>query len=290
MHVAIIGNPIAGTGGAVDGIRRLEARLSELGCRVTTRWTGEPGDTTAPARNLEGAADCLIVAGGDGTIHQILNSLRDPGRTPLAILPVGTANILARDLGLPRQIEEAARMVLAGKVRKIDMGTIAPGRRFMMVASCGFDAMVIRALHARRRGTLGARRYPLAILETLMNYTVPTLRVSVDGKPPVVGAMVVVANTPTYAGIMSVADRARLDSAHLDVVVIRFGSITALTRYAWMSWRKRLSKLPDVAYLTGTSVRVESDMPVDVEVDGECSGHTPVEIGLKPAAVPLVVP
>ena len=98
------------------------------------------------------------------------------------------------------------------------------------------------------------------------------------------------ANTFTYAGFLSVADRARCDSGHLDVVVFPRGSLPALARYAWAGWRRRVSSLPGVSYLTGASVRIDSSDPVDVEVDGEHYGVTPIDITLQTAAARVLTP
>ena len=85
----------------------------------------------------------------------------------------------------------------------------------------------------------------------MRRYRAPRLRVRVDGAAPIEGALVVAANTSTYAGVMSVADRARPDSGHFDVVVLPRGNVASLMRYAWMSWRRRISRLDGVAYVTG---------------------------------------
>ena len=124
----------------------------------------------------------------------------------------------------------------------------------------------------------------------MLAYRAPTLRVTVPGTPPVEGALVVVANTFTYAGIMRVASRARCDSGHLDVVVFPCGSVPSLTRYALAGWRHQVDRIQGVRYLTGDSVHIDSPAAVDVEVDGEYYGTTPVDITLKPATVPLLVP
>ncbi len=113
---------------------------------------------------------------------------------------------------------------------------------------------------------------------------------SVEGGRPIEGAWVVVANTFTYAGFLSVADRARCDSGHLDVVVFPRGSLPAQARYAWAGWRRRVSSLPGVSYLTGASVRIDLSDPVDVEVDGEYYGVTPIDITLQTAAAQVLTP
>ena len=288
MRVLIIGNPIAGVGRAGRRVGELGRLLQDRGCEVTTRLTRGSGDARAFAESVGGDVDCLVIAGGDGTIHEAVNGLADPSGTPIAILGVGTANLLARDLDLPRTPHGVADLIQHGRTRMPDPGLIGGERRFFAVASAGLDAMVIRALHGTRRGALGFGGYPLPILKAISRYRPPRLRVSVEGGRPVEGAWVVVANTFTYAGFLSVADRARCDSGRLDVVVFPRGSLPALARYAWAGWRRRVSKLTGVSYLTGVSVRIDSSDPVDVEVDGEYYGVTPIDIALQTAAAPVL--
>ncbi len=290
MRIMIIGNPAAGTGRAVQSIRRLESCLRRRGCQPQTVLTEVRGQATELARQVDGDVDCLVVAGGDGTIHETVNGLADPTRTPIAILRVGTANILAKDLKLPRDVDMLADSIVRRRIRRLDLGLLGAGRRFLMVVSCGFDASVIRSIHENRSSARGPWGYPLPIFRTMRRYRAPRLRVRVDGAAPIEGALVVAANTSTYAGVMSVADRARPDSGHFDVVVLPRGNVASLMRYAWMSWRRRISRLDGVAYVTGTSVRIESQDDPDVEVDGESYGTTPVELTLQPGAVPVVVP
>ena len=286
----IIGNPVAGTGRAERSIVELEEALRRRGCGVETFRTKARGEAVELARRVDADVDCLVVAGGDGTIHETVNGLADPARTPMAILRVGTANILAKDLEIPESAESLADLIVRGKTRRLDLGLLGTGTRFLMVVSCGFDAAVIRSIHENRRSRGGAWGYPLPILRTMARYRVPHLCVQVDGAAPIEGAMVVIANTRTYAGIMSVADRALPDSGHFDVVVFPRGSVRSLLHYAWASWRRRVSQLQEVAYVTGASVRIESQHETDVEVDGEYYGTAPVDMKLQPGAVPVVVP
>lgn len=290
MRIMIIGNPTAGAGRAGRSILRLEQALRGRGCVPQTVLTDWRGHATEIARDIEDTVDCLVVAGGDGTIHETINGLADPIRTPIAILRVGTANILAKDLNLPVDVDAVADSIVRCRVRWLDIGRLGADRRFLMVVSCGFDASVIRSIHENRRSARGPWGYPRPIFRTMLCHSSPRLLVQVDGGAPIEGAMVVVANTRTYAGVMSVADRARPDSGHFDVVVFPRGRLVSLMRYAWMSWRCRISQAKDVAYVTGTSVRIESADEPDVEVDGEYYGSTPVELTLQPAAVSVVVP
>ena len=116
------------------------------------------------------------------------------------------------------------------------------------------------------------------------------ITVEIDGRPAVEGQMVIVSNTRNYGGLFTLADRARCDSGHLDVCVVRDGSIGGLLSAGISGLTGGLSRREDVAYLTGQRIRVRADAAIPYEVDGDFAGDTPIDIELRPAHVPIVVP
>lgn len=211
-NIHIIANPASGTGGTGQRLSGLERVLADAGCRVSVRTTECPGDATRLARAVPDDADAIVVAGGDGTVNEVVNGLNGRSRTPLAILATGGANVLARELDLPKDAEGLAAVILGGRTREIDLGVVDSGRNFLAMLSVGFDASVVREVQRTRRGTLGMRGFVMPALRTALAYAAPAISVRIDGGEPVHGALVVVANTATYGGIMRVADRARCDS------------------------------------------------------------------------------
>ncbi|MEX2213743.1 MAG: diacylglycerol kinase family protein [Phycisphaeraceae bacterium] len=326
MKLRIIGNPIAGGGKAAPRIKALTALLQGRGHSVEVQLTTKAGDAKAWAGELPEDLDRLIVAGGDGTLNEVLNGLVDPSRVPIVQMPVGTANVLVRELGLPWKPAGVAEIVESGRVRLVDMGEIRmvadedtnqsasqsdvgptltrplPGRegsleqtsaswtRFLVVMSVGFDSMVIEDIHRNRKGKLGFFGYMKPIWRTIRRYTPPVITVRVDGQAMERGAMVVVANARNYAGLFTVAEKAAMDSGVLDVCVLPRGKVRSLVRFAWAAWRRKLSRVSGVQSLQGRSVMIESNTPMAVEVDGEYYGQTPVEVRIKPGVVPIVVP
>jgi diacylglycerol kinase family enzyme len=126
---------------------------------------------------------------------------------------------LAHDLGLPRAPEPFARLVGTGAVRRLDMGLVGE-RRFLLVVSAGFDAMVVREIARTRSATLGYWGYARPIFRALKGYVPPRITIEVDDRPAVEGQLVVVSNTRNYGGLFTMADRARCDSGHLDICVL----------------------------------------------------------------------
>lgn len=305
MKLRIIGNPIAGGGKAKPRIEELTRRLTAAGHHVEVQLTTKAGDARAWAADVPDDIERLIVAGGDGTLNEVLNGLSDPSRTPLVQMPVGTANVLARELHFPWKPEGVARLIDTGIIKRVDLcearplvaapasaAAPAPGpwHRFLVVMSSGFDAMVIEDIHRNRKGKLGFFGYMKPIWRTIRRYCPPVLRVRVDDAEPIEGAMVVVANAANYAGLLTVADQARMDSGQLEVCIMQRGSVTSLVGFAFAAWRRKLAGKRGVSFVKGTRVTIESDPPIAVEIDGEWFGSTPVEVRLTPGVVPIVVP
>jgi diacylglycerol kinase family enzyme len=291
MKVLVVVNPIAGGGRAARGAERLVQLLEGRGHAVERFSSRSPEETVERVRKREADGDLerIVVAGGDGTVNDVLNGLDDPSRIPLAHLAYGTANMLARELRIPSDPDALAALVESGGFRRLDLGT-AGQRRFLMVASSGFDAMVTRAVSRTRRGTLGYPGYVRPILRALREYRAPRLRVTVDGAEPLPGALAIVSNIRNYGGILSVADRARPDSGVLDVCVFSGERVGDLVRYGLAGLLRRVSRLPDVHYRTGRRIAIESEEPAAVQIDGDYRGTTPLSIGVEAAVVPVLTP
>ena len=289
MNVFVIGNPVAGSGWARHRIEELVNILKQRGHRVEVFLTRGSGEAKRWVTQIKPDIETIVVSGGDGTLNEVLNGLDDPCRVPIALLPTGSANVLAHELGLPSKPKEVADIIDRGIARRLDMGQLND-RRFLLLVSAGIDATVTETIHRSRKGTLGYRGYLLPLLEVIARYRVQEVKVTVDGREPVKGSLAVVSNVKNYGGIFSITDRARCDSGHLDLCIFPRSTIPALFRYTIHALRGRVSRLADVTYLTGRRIRIESEEPVAVQVDGDYFGTTPVVIELLPACVPILVP
>lgn len=288
MKILLIVNPVAGRGRAPALAERSVTLLSAAGHDVELLRTGAAGDAAAAAREREGRVECIVVLAGDGTLSEVVNGLRDPAATPLAQLPLGTANLLARDLALPHRPEDLVALVGGGRVRRIDLGHVN-GRRFLLLASCGFDALVTRGLRERRE-RLGFRGYLLPILQALRDYEPPRLELCLDDRERLRGELALVTNVRNYGGLFVVADEARCDSGLLHVVVFPRAHFRDLLRIAWAARQGDVASLPGVEIRAARRVCIEADAPAPVEVDGDYWGTTPVALEIEPAVVPVLVP
>ena len=291
MKVLVIGNPAAGSGRGRERTARLVRALEARGHAVELFATRAPGDARRRVAECEGTVDRIVAAGGDGTLNEVVNGLADPSATPIAPLALGTANMLASALGVPRDPDALATVVERGVVRRIDLGQLG-ATRFLGVVGVGFDALVTEEVRATRRGPLGYAGYTLPILRALRRYQPPQLAVRLDGGDPIACGFAIVGNLPNYGGLFAVTPEARTDSGHLDLCLFRNGTIAGLVSIVWPAWRGTLAKRDDVVVTTATRIAIESAgvHPVSVQVDGDAWGATPIEISVAPRVVPMLVP
>ncbi len=286
--ILIVANPISGRGNASRLIEKVCKLIQARNFSYEVVMTAEHGETVKRLSGLRSRFKRIVIIGGDGTVNATINALQQPISSPLAVLPAGTANMLAQELNLPYDPTEFVDMLEHGLVRYLDVG-VAEKRLFMLLLSVGFDAMVTKELSDSRDNILGYRGYLLPILKVISKYKIPDLRVSVDGKPHT-GSLALIFHSRNYGGIFNVSQSAELDSGRFEVCILKSGAIPNMLRYSIAALMKRLSDLPDVEYASGSSIRIESDEPVAVEIDGDYFGTTPVTIEVARNAVPVMVP
>ncbi len=286
-YVVIQRNPNSGSGWRRSLIYDLVRELKVLGFTPRLFRGRERLDAWLAIPENRAQVVCLVAAGGDGTVGDLLN--RHPGM-PLALLPVGTENLLARGLGIPASGQEVARLIAGGCVRRLDLCRLGE-RRFTLMASAGFDAEVIRRVHARRSGHISYLSYFQPIAAALRSYTHPPLSIWFDDDPvPETARLVVVVNFPMYALRLPVAPDALPDDGWLEVRLFRQGSAFQMLRYFCNLALGRLDRLPDVARRRARVLRIESAEVVPVQVDGDPAGVVPAVVEILPGALDVFVP
>ncbi|MFH0824928.1 MAG: diacylglycerol kinase family protein [Pseudomonadota bacterium] len=289
LNVFMIVNPVAGRGKGALRSAEFARILGQRGHRVETFMSRKPGDPSVGARACPPDIDRMVVAGGDGTVSEVIDAAADPLRVPILHLASGTANMLSRDLGLPRDLRSLANVLEAGRVRVADIGS-SGGSQFLMILSAGFDAEVVREISKTPRDILGYRGYASPILNTVLRYESESLAVSVDRGPIMRAAAVMLLKVRLYGGLFVFCNDASLDSGCFHVCLFEKGSKAALMKYAAAALTRTLPRLPDVKIVRGTHVSIESVHPVAVQIDGNPYGETPVIAELRKTGVPLVCP
>jgi YegS/Rv2252/BmrU family lipid kinase len=250
--------------------------------------TKKRGDAEALARGArDSEADRLVVAGGDGTINEALNGLEGP-TPPLAIVPLGTANVLAHELGLGRRAASVAAAIAEGRPRDVTLGLVN-GRRFSMMAGVGFDAHVVRDVDSKLKRAIGKGAYALETLRQLLVFAPRFYDVTIDGAAHR-AASVIVCNGHYYGGKFVAAPAARLDAPDFQVVLFGRAGRWATLRYAAALALGRLSKLQDVTILPARTVEIAGPTGEPVQADGDIVAHLPARFEAMPDAAILVGP
>ncbi|MFI4988697.1 MAG: diacylglycerol/lipid kinase family protein [Alphaproteobacteria bacterium] len=281
----VIYNPVAGWCRRRYYARVLAA-LSRLGCQVRVRETAARGDAEAFARAADPrTCDLVVAAGGDGTINEVINGLRESA-IPLALLPLGTANVLAAEIGLAGGARALAETIARGATRPVFLGS-ANGRRFALMIGVGFDARVVEGLDLRLKRALGKLAYGLAALGRLCRYRAERYQVEIDGVPFTAAALVI-AKGHYYGGRFVVAAHARLDEPRLHVALFERAGRWNLVRYAWALLAGRMDHLKDVRIVEGCSVAVRGRAGEAVQADGDLVACLPLAVTLAEEPLALV--
>jgi diacylglycerol kinase (ATP) len=286
-RLLIIFNPKAGG----RRRRRFEAVLTELrrlGCELTIRETGRRGDAEQLAASADPTRyDALVVAGGDGTINEAINGLNGAD-LPLAIVPLGTANVLAAEIGLTTDPDSIARTIALGSPRPISVG-MANGRRFILMAGTGFDAHVVRTVDLALKRWLGKGAYAISILRQLLAFDFPEYVVKIDGQTWR-AASVLVANAHYYGGRFVCAPAADLRTPTLEICLFeRRGRLCAIG-YALAMFTGRLPKLRSYRIVTADKVQISGGEGEPVQGDGDIITHLDATIEVVPQAISLLYP
>ncbi len=297
MRARLIHNPSAGKGDERADIQRAIAVLGERGWSIDLAETARSGDATRLAR--EAAAeklDALIVAGGDGTVNEAANGLVDSS-TALGVLPSGTANVWAKEMGLPLgDLVTAARRLAEADVRAIDVGevrgpTIEP-RVFVLWCGVGLDAAITRAVEPQRelKRRFGALTFWLVGIQTTWNYRGKRATLVMgDRRIRRRVTLALAANAQLYGGIVRVAPHARVDDGQLDFVIFR-GTGFWLTAWHLLGvFVGAHVRDPLVEIFRVPTISVDGkNLPV--HVDAEPIGYTPIEIRVRPRALRVLAP
>ncbi len=286
-RVVVIFNPAAGR----RRRRRLVRVLAELERRgvVTTLYaTTERGDAERFAGEANRTVcDRLVVAGGDGTINETINGLADR-ELPLALIPLGTANVLAREIGLALGAKAIARTIVEGRVQNVALGR-ANDRRFIVMAGVGLDAHVVEAVSPRLKRWIGAGAYMVEILREIIGRRPRNYEVVVDGNAQR-AASVIVARGRLYGGRFVLAPGARLDDPRFHVCLFQGNRRRDMVRYVAALALGRLARLADVTIVQATRVEIAAPAGEPVQADGELLARLPAVFTIEMNGLRLVVP
>jgi len=274
--------------------RRVQRFLeTKAGPSVTVTPTQRAGEAQSlAARAVAEGYKVIVAAGGDGTINEVINGIGTSG-VALGVLPLGTVNVFAQEVRIPRKLEAAWSVILGGHTRTIDLaGAQADGsaRYFVQLAGVGFDAHAVRTASWELKKKIGPLSYVWAGIKALSKFH-PPIDVSVNGSGPLgSGVAVLVGNGRFYGGPFALFPKARMDDGLLDICVFETVGYWDVVRYGQGILRGAHIDLCDVKYFQTESLACRSSGPTPFELDGEDAGDAPVTFSVVPRALRVVVP
>ncbi len=292
-RLLVVYNPAAGRSRRKRLAQVLD-RLVARGCIVTTKETLRRGDAEVFARAaMAEDYDVIVAAGGDGTVNEVINGMvgQGGGGPMLAVIPLGTANVLACEIGLhPQDTDQIAETIATGTFRTVHLG-IANGRHFLLMAGAGLDAHVVEGVntHTMLKRRTGKFAYVVESVRQAFGYDFPALEIRADGKI-YEGRMAVACKGRHYGGPFIAAPDANLEDPMLEICILPNKGVGGMIRYGLALPFGKLPGLPEVQVVTASSLTITGPRGAPVQADGDIIARLPAEITVSGETVALIVP
>jgi diacylglycerol kinase (ATP) len=291
----VIINPASGQHDPAETRQLLDERLTAEGVEYEIRETQEAGDALQWAQGAaDDGYDLVIASGGDGTIMEAMSGLIKAGSTiPLAQIPVGTANLLARALLIPTDPAEAIEVIFTGKTEKLDVGYLPEeDRYFALVAGAGYDAQLIGDASRELKNLLGFFAYVVTGVKNVFKLRRSRVTIEIDGQRHRIRAHTVMAVNVGQIGdgAITIGPNIHPHDGKLDLVIISAASLPGAFRILWQILTRRFEGNSDLRYFSASKVRITAQPPLPTEIDGEELGTTPLYAEAVPEGALLVVP
>ena len=281
---AVILNPAA----RGERAKRLRARIEALTDGAVLYCTSRCGDAECLARDaVKDGFHRIIAAGGDGTVNEVVNGIAGSDAA-LGLLPLGTMNVFATELGLPNDLQRCWEVIQRDQTRLVDLPS-ANGKHFVQLAGIGLDAQVVKETSLAFKRSFGPLSYLVSAAQ-ISARPPPRLLVEPDNGGSVEGSFVLIGNGRLYGGPFPFFKQAVIDDGLLDVLVFRKLSYLDMIRYLQdVIFRSDITS-PEVEYLRTPSLHVTSEEAVPVEIDGELIGNCPVQFKIRPQGLRVFAP
>jgi len=291
-YIAYIVNPKSGASSSKLTGRLFQRYLAGKGfeLRVSLTTSLEHACELATDAAVDYHCAMVVVVGGDGTVREVAHGLEGSDK-PLLIVPLGTENLLANELGFDEKLKTIIKTFEAGCIRPLDLGS-ANGRCFTSIAGFGFDGQVVKRVSQQRKGHIDYLDYFWPIWRTFWKYKFHPMKVQVDGQQIFDGrALVFVGNISRYAVGLQILHYADFGDGLLDVCIYKCTSQVHLLKHSLMTVLKQHTHGADVIYRQGKNITVSSHVPdIATEIDGDPGPALPIQIEVIPQAVNCLVP
>jgi diacylglycerol kinase (ATP) len=293
VRTCVIFNPAA----KGDKARHFRQHLDEFASRCTFKLTAGPNDARRLATEaVTEGAQVVVAAGGDGTVNEVLNGIGDATggfeRACLGVLPLGTVNVFARELALPRKLEAAWQTVLSGREIRIDLPSVeineGTPRYFVQLAGAGLDARAVELVDWSLKKKVGPLAYIYAGLKALLRH--PSAIVVTGGKQTLTGQLVLIGNGRLYGGNFVLFPEADSSDGLLEVCVFPKANWYTLLRCGPELLLRQKVPASQVRMLRAECVTLRSSEDTPIEIDGELAGRLPATFRVRPRALRVIVP
>ncbi|MGD9094077.1 MAG: diacylglycerol kinase family lipid kinase, partial [Anaerolineales bacterium] len=289
-RIQVIVNPASGQPEPI--LNTLNGVFQSAGVEWDISLTRQSDDAKRFAEEaIANGVDIVAAYGGDGTVMEVANGVME-GETPMAILPGGTANLMAVEIGIPKSLEKAAEIACSeeSKVRYVDIGLMGE-RKFLLKVGIGFDAEKVKIADREMKDRFGILAYTIGGLKALQELEKAIYRVEIDGESfEVEGITCMVDNAGNYGvSWASAAKDISVSDGLLDVILIRDTRFSS----AMAAADSVVGREPDPNFFyhwQGREISISTEPALTVHGDGEIWGETPLEIKIKPQAIPILVP
>ncbi len=264
-------------------------QLKKLGIDLQEESMDNPQQLPELIRRYQNRVDLVIIGGGDGTLNAAADALIET-QLPLGILPLGTANDLARTLEIPNSLPEACEIIAKGQVRRIDLGWVN-GKYFFNVASMGLSVQITERLTKETKRRWGIFAYAITALQALWKARPFRAEIRIEGESiRVKTVQIAVGNGRYYGGGMAVAHDATIDDRRLDLYSLELKHWWQIIALLPAMRGGRHTAFPGVRALRGQKIQVYTSKPRPINTDGEITTYTPADFRVIPQALAVLVP
>ncbi|MBQ8295555.1 MAG: diacylglycerol kinase family lipid kinase [Clostridia bacterium] len=276
----IIFNPVAGKKKAVKNLRVVEKMLTEQNIPFFVHQTNAEHDAEEIAHVLTKDGADLIVLGGDGTLHEVLNGIVDPSLCRLGLIPSGTGNDFAEKAGIPLEVEKATHLILNGRTKPTDYLEVG-GVRCMNVAGLGMDVDVLE--RCKKGKMKGKMKYLLSLLQSLFAFKGYRIEVQSEGRQETRDVLIAAAcNGSQFGGGIAICPTAEIDDGKISVVVVDcIGGKWKIIKAFMQLMKGRVLQYPATTHFVCDSVRFLPEKPCTVQLDGELYKDIPFDVKIK---------
>jgi len=291
--ILIIKNPTSSNGRKSKLIDQVVENLKQKECKVELYETKAPGDAIAYLLTYADSVDVVVAAGGDGTINEVVNGLKNK-KIPLALIPTGTTNVLSKELGLPKKPHLLAEVIVNGLPKPVYLGRLND-RRFTMMVGVGYDAWVVNNVNLNIKKRFGKLAYVISMLKEVFRYGKQSFQAEIDGRQVTVGSMIVTLGK-YYAGNFVLSRHADLSVPYLQAIIISTDSKWKFLLSTFALPFGLMESMPGVQSVQAKEIKIkcktgdDCDSPLTVlQVDGDPAGKMPAVIKIEEESISILV-